>query len=64
MYAFAAPSFFGARVGATNGAVRVSAKPVCATTKMAIADPSPSMPFLPKPKNLSEDMIGYTGFGS
>eukprot|EP00177_Eucheuma_denticulatum_P008673 GFKZ01015770.1.p2 GENE.GFKZ01015770.1~~GFKZ01015770.1.p2 ORF type:complete len:221 (+),score=35.39 GFKZ01015770.1:462-1124(+) len=29
---------------------------------MQLSDASPSVPFLPKPKNLSEDMIGYTGF--
>lgn len=63
MYAFAAPSFFGARLGAARNAVRVSSTPVRASTTMVIANPSPSMPFLPKPKNLSEDMIGYTGFG-
>lgn len=27
-----------------------------------MSETSPSVPFLPKPKNLSEDMIGYTGF--
>lgn len=49
-----------------------SAAPVRATVTMADSDSekksqpkmkmSPSMPFLPKPKNLSEDMAGYTGF--
>lgn len=39
-----------------------TAAPVSASTVTMAAEKSPSMPFLPKPKNLSEDMPGYTGF--
>lgn len=44
----------GARVAATTATSNT------AVTKMA--EMSPSLPFLPKPVNLKEDMIGYTGF--
>lgn len=37
-----------------------SAAPARGTVTMV--EMSPSMPFLPKPKNLSKDMPGYTGF--
>lgn len=46
-------SLCGASVAVTTAPVRSS---------ITMAEKSPSMPFLSKPKNLSKDMIGYTGF--
>nr|AAP80712.1 light-harvest protein [Griffithsia japonica]AAP80722.1 light-harvest protein [Griffithsia japonica] len=40
----------------------VSAAVAPAPSAVSMSDLSPSVPFLPKPKNLSEDMVGYTGF--
>ncbi|CAN8075891.1 unnamed protein product [Agarophyton chilense] len=40
---------------------RLSAKPVSRGV-VRMAETSPSVPFLRKPRNLSEDMVGYAGF--
>lgn len=41
---------------------RLSSSPVASGATVRMAEASPSVPFLPKPKNLKENMIGYTGF--
>lgn len=46
-------SLCGARVATTAAPARGA---------VTMSERSPSVPFLPKPKNLSEDMVGYTGF--
>lgn len=40
----------------------LSSSPVFARAAVRMAEASPSVPFLPKPKNLKESMVGYTGF--
>ena len=59
MFAFTAPVLLGT---SHVTSLRVS-RSSQAGPRMAISNPSPSVPFLPKPKNLDESMIGYAGFG-
>lgn len=40
----------------------VSAAPARSAAVTMMSDPSPSLPFLPKPPALSADMPGYAGF--
>lgn len=57
---------FGGGVRAPLGSVfhggRVAVSAARVAPRISMAEQSPSVPFLPKPKNLSPDMIGYTGF--
>ncbi|KAI0567397.1 light-harvest protein [Gracilaria domingensis] len=64
MAAFIPALSLGARPALTRSSIcgaRLSATPVSRGV-VRMAEVSPSVPFLPKPKNLSEDMVGYAGF--
>lgn len=41
---------------------QLAAAPVASRAAVSMAESSPSVPFLPKPANLTEDMPGYFGF--